>query len=248
MLRPITITITITLALFSAAASTSAQSGKNLFDAHCSRCHGIGGTGGEGPSLAVPVLRRAADDEALASVIENGIDATDMPGNWMLGANEIDRLVEYVRSLSRVESTPLPGDAARGRALYEGKGACSVCHMVAGFGGTIGPDLSMVGLNRGAEYLREALVSPGATVAERYVVVRAVTKNGREIDGVRVNEDSFTVQVRDVGGEFHSLDKRSLAVFEKQFGKSLMESYESELSATELDDLVAYLANLKGEP
>ena len=34
------------------SASVWAQtSGKQLFDIHCSRCHGIGGTGGEGPSL-----------------------------------------------------------------------------------------------------------------------------------------------------------------------------------------------------
>ncbi len=238
----------ITIALLSTAGLAPAQTAKAIFDAHCARCHGIGGTGGEGPSLAVPVLRHAADDEALASVIENGIDATDMPGNWMLGANEIEQLVQYVRSLSRVEARPLPGDAKRGKALYEGRGACSVCHMVAGDGGAIGPDLSIVGLTRGAEYLRASLVSPGETVADRYVMVRAVTKDGREIDGVRVNEDSFTVQVRDVAGRFHSLDKRSLSVFEKQRGESLMRSYGSDLSAAELDDLVAYLASLREEP
>jgi putative heme-binding domain-containing protein len=237
-----------TVALLAAYGIASAQSAKTIFDAHCARCHGVGGTGGEGPSLAVPVLRYAADDEALASVIENGIDATDMPGNWMLGANEIEQLVHYVRSLSHVDAEPLPGDVERGRALYEGRGTCSVCHMVAGDGGTIGPDLSTIGMTRGAEYLRESLVSPGDTVADRYVVVRAVTSDGREIDGMRVNEDSFTVQVRDVAGKYHSLDKRSLQAFEKQFGKSLMQSYASELSATELDDLVAYLASLRGEP
>lgn len=235
------------IALGSTAAAASAQSaGKTLFDAHCARCHGVGGTGGEGPSLAVPVLRHAADDEALAAVIRDGIENTDMPGNWMLGESEVQALVDYVRSLSRVEPQPLPGDPERGKALYESQGTCTVCHIINGDGGIIGPDLTAIGLTRGADYLRESLVAPGETVPERYVVVHAVTSDGREITGVRINEDSFTVQVRDEAGRFHSLDKLSLEKLDKRFGESLMPSYASELSPEELDDLVAYLASLRG--
>jgi len=238
----------LTIAILSTAGLASAQTpAKTLFNAQCARCHGIGGTGGEGPSLAVPVLRHAGDDEALASVIENGIENTDMPGNWMLGASEIEALVHYVRSLSRVDAVPLPGDSAQGKSLYDGKGACNVCHIVDGDGGTVGPDLSIIGLTRGADYLLQSLVAPGETVSERYVVVRATTSDQREVVGVRVNEDSFTVQVRDDAGRFYSLDKFSLSTFEKKFGESLMPSYESELSSEELDDIVAYLASLRGE-
>lgn len=237
----------LTIAMLSTAGLASAQTlGKNVFDAHCARCHGIGGTGGEGPTLAVPMLRHAGDDEALASVIENGIENTDMPGNWMLGASEIEGLVQYVRSLSRVDEELLPGDRERGKSLYDGKGACNVCHIIAGDGGTIGPDLTMVGLNRGADYLRQSLLAPGETVSERYVVVEARTLDQREVTGVRVNEDSFTVQVRDDAGRFHSLDKFSLSTFEKKFGESLMPSYEAELTSEELQDIVAYLASLRG--
>ena len=238
----------LTIAILSTAGLASAQTlAKTVFDAQCARCHGIGGTGGEGPSLAVPVLRHAGDDEALASVIENGIENTDMPGNWMLGASEIEALVQYVRSLSCVDAVLLPGDSAHGKSLYDGKGACNVCHIVDGDGGTIGPDLSMVRLTRGADYLLQSLVAPGETVSERYVVVRATTLDQREVTGVRVNEDSFTVQVRDDAGRFHSLDKFSLSTFDKKFSESLMPSYESELSSEELDDIVAYLASLRGE-
>lgn len=236
------------IAILSTAGVLSAQtSGKTLFDAQCARCHGIGGAGGEGPSLAVPMLRHAGDDEALASVIENGIDSTDMPGNWMLGAVEIETLVRYVRGLSRVDEVSLPGDRERGASLYQGKGACNVCHIIAGDGGAIGPDLSMVGLTRGADYLLQSLVAPGETVSESYVVVRATTADQREVTGVRVNEDSFTLQVRDDAGRFYSLDKLSLTTLEKKFGESLMPNYESELSSGELDDIVAYLASLRGE-
>ena len=234
--------------VLTAGGAVAQTPGKVLFDGHCSRCHGIGGTGGEGPSLALPVLRHAADDETLASVITNGIPDTDMPGNWMLGEREVQQVVQYVRSLSRAEPEAVPGDSDRGRLVFEGKGACNICHIVGGDGGALGPDLSNVGAVRGAAYLRESLVSPGKKVAQRYVLVRARTDDGREITGVRVNEDSFTVQVRDESGRFHSMSKLSLEKLEKRFGESLMPSYEGELSASELDDVVSYLASLRGEP
>ena len=120
--------------------------------------------------------------------------------------------------------------------------------MIEGEGGILGPDLSDVGLRRGAAYLRESLVSPGATIAERFLLVRAQTRAGQEVVGVRVNEDSFTIQLRDQAGRIHSLSKLELQDLEKAFGESLMPSYGSELSAFELDDLIAYLASLRGEP
>lgn len=208
----------------------------------------MGGTGGEGPSLARPTLRYAADEEALVKVIQEGIEGTDMPGVWQISENEVRQIAAYVRSLGRVESTPLPGNRERGREVFEGASGCVSCHTVVGKGGILGPDLSDVGLRRGAAYLRESLVSPGATIPERYLMVRAQTRGGEEVVGVRVNEDSFTIQLRDQAGRIHSLSKLELEDLEKAFGESFMPSYGSALSAAELEDLIAYLASLRGEP
>src|SRR5215468_270531 len=38
-----------------------------------------------------------------------------------------------------------PGDAVRGKAIFEGKGNCQSCHRVAGVGSVFGPDLSTIG-------------------------------------------------------------------------------------------------------
>jgi len=238
------------LSLFALATSAQDENllhGRKLFDSHCARCHNMGGTGGEGPSLARPTLRYAADEAALVKVIQEGIEGTDMPGAWQISENEVRQIAAYVRSLGRVESTPLPGDRERGRDVFEGASGCGSCHMVEGKGGILGPDLSDVGLRRGADYLRESLVSPDATIPERYLLVRAQTRAGEEVVGVRVNEDSFTIQLRDQAGRIHSLSKLELEDLEKAFGESLMPSYGSELRATELDDLIAYLASLRGE-
>jgi len=235
------------LAFVSSAQDEALLRGRKLFDSHCARCHNMGGTGGEGPSLARPTLRYAADEEALVKVIQEGIEGTDMPGAWQISGNEVRQIAAYVRSLGRVESTPLPGDRERGRDVFEGASGCGSCHIIEGQGGILGPDLSDVGLRRGADYLRESLVSPDATIPERYLLVRAQTRAGEEVVGVRVNEDSFTIQLRDQAGRIHSLSKLELEDLEKAFGESLMPSYGSELRATELDDLIAYLASLRGE-
>ena len=221
--------------------------GKKLYESHCSLCHGQTGTGGKGPNLAQPTLHHAPDDKRLAEVIEHGIPGTEMPGSWQLTNHEVAQVASYVRSLGRVVAVALPGDAARGRALYEGKGGCAGCHIVKGVGSSFGPELTNIGARRNAEYLRESLLKPGAAVPEGFLVVRVITHDGRTVRGARVNEDSFTIQLRDASNHFFSFRKSDLTILRKEFNESLMPSYESKFSTAELDDLIAYLASLRGE-
>jgi cytochrome c oxidase cbb3-type subunit 3 len=222
--------------------------GKKIYEGHCSLCHGMTGTGGKGPSLAQPTLRRAPDDTRLAEVIKNGIDNTEMPGAWQLTDREIWQVAGHVRSLGRTAAAELPGDPARGRALYESKGGCAGCHIIAGAGSSLGPELSEIGARRSADYLREALLKPGAAVPEGFLMIRVTTRDGKVFRGIRANEDTFTIQLRDATNQFHSFRKSDLTAIKKEFNESLMPSYESTFNATEIDDLVAYLASLRGEP
>jgi putative heme-binding domain-containing protein len=210
-------------------------------------CHGQTGTGGKGARLAQPTLRRAPTDDALAEVIKNGIAGTEMPSAWQMTDREIWQVAGYVRSLGRIPVVALPGDAARGRALYESKGGCAGCHIVSGAGTALGPELTEIGARRSADYLREALVKPGATVPEQFLVISATTRDGKSIRGERITEDTFTIQIRDAAGRLHSLRKSDLASFKKLPHESLMPSYEARFNPGELDDLIAYLASLRGD-
>jgi cytochrome c oxidase cbb3-type subunit 3 len=232
--------------------------GKRLFEGQCARCHGIGGTGGQGPSLTRPRLRHAVDDADVFSLIRNGIPGTGMPQIWTLNDREIWQVVGYIRSLGRTVPVALPGDPAKGKVIYESKGGCANCHIVSGQGGNLGPDLTEIGARRGAVYLRAALVDPGAAMPEglltdyaigysEFLPTHVVTRDGREVKGLRVNEDTFTVQIRDLD-RFYSFRKADLKELNKEFGKSPMPSYETKLSSSEIDDLVAYLASLRGNP
>ena len=230
--------------------------GGRLFRIHCARCHGMRGEGGEGAALTRPSLRYAPDDETLFGVIANGIPGTGMPSTFAPGADDLWRIAAYVRSLGEVKHEAPPGDAARGRELFLSKGGCTTCHIADGVGTGVGPELTDVGARRGIDYLREALVDPAAAQSRgappltgayvAFLTVRAQTGDGRLVEGVRINEDAFTVQVRDLGGRLHSLRKADLASLEKMFGHSLMPGYDATLSAAEIDDVVSYLLTLRG--
>jgi metallo-beta-lactamase class B len=232
------------------------EGGRQLFNGMCVECHGVGGTGADAPSLNRARLMHAPTDAALVKILEVGIPNTNMPRIRRFTDTETRQLVAYIRSLGRVAVAKLPGDAAKGHAIYANLG-CAGCHIINGQGGILGPDLSDIGFLRGGAYLKQAVVDPAAVLPKgtqlisrgyaEYLPLRIVTKKGDEVRGVRVNEDAFTVQVRDQAGKFYSLRKADLELLEKQMGKSLMPSFVNRLTAPELDDLVAYLASLRSE-
>jgi cytochrome c oxidase cbb3-type subunit III len=219
--------------------------GKTLFEAQCAYCHGADGDGGHGANLVRPVLRRAPTDEALFRIVNRGIPGTDMPGNAM-SARETWQIVAFVRSLGRVKREPLPGDAARGAQVYASNG-CAACHTIHGRGGPTGPDLTDAGARSSPAFLRRSIVDPQADVPSGFRQVRAVTREGRRLVGVRVNEDPFSIQLRDAGGTLYSFFKEELTELVTDDGRTMMPSYRDRVQAAALDDLVAYLVSL-GDP
>ena len=233
------------------ASAADLEGGAKAYTMYCARCHGLDGSGGMGPPLARPRLRRAVDDAATIDILVNGIPGTSMMAAWSLSQREITQVAAYVRSLGQRPSEALPGDPARGHAIYSRVG-CATCHIVDGDGSGLGPDLTDVGTRRGSAFLRESLLDPGAARPERavpyepygypaYVVVRAQPRGGAEVLGVRVNEDAFTVQLRDPQGRLHSFRKADLQYLRPEPATSLMPSYRDTLNGGEINDLVAYL-------
>ncbi len=232
--------------------------GRVHYMASCARCHGVNGGGGEGPPLARSQLPRARDDAALLRIVREGISGTAMSGSWWLSDGESEAVVAYVRSLAPsgpegVEA--LTGDPTRGRALFESEG-CARCHTVGGYGTARGPDLTTVGARRGAAHLREAIVDPAAAFPRGltampsdfadYLVVRVVDARGEELRGMRMNEDSYSIQIKDARGNLHSFYKPALRELEREFDRSLMQSYADRLTEDQIEDLVSYLASLTG--
>jgi putative heme-binding domain-containing protein len=176
-----------------------------------------------------------------------------MQWTWQMDDREMKQVAAYVWSLGRTEAAPLPGDPLKGKTLFE-KGECAKCHTVRGQGGTLGPDLTDVGARRGPAYLRQALHDPGTNQPKdangflAYLLVQVATHDGHVVRGLRINEDTFTIQVRDADNRIHSFQKRDLAEVKREPGGSLMPSFGATIAPSELDDLITYLASLRGAP
>jgi len=222
--------------------------GEQLFQGQCAGCHGPKGEGGKGAFLAQQRLRRAPDEESLFLVIRDGVKGTEMPAAATLTSREIWQLASYVRSLGRLPPETVPGDPKRGQELYRTKGNCAQCHIVSGQGGSLGPELTEIGARRNVARLGAVLMDPEANIVEGFLQVRLVTADGRRITGVRLNEDTFTIQIRDLNGGIYSFAKGDLRDLQKEPGKTPMPSFRATFSRAEADDLVAYLASLKGKP
>ena len=69
-----------------------------------------------------------------------------------------------------------------------------------------------------------------------------MTSTGKSIRGVRLNEDSFSIQIRDGEGRLQSLLKRDLKSMDV-IRRSPMPSFKGKLSDAQIDDVIAWLVN-----
>jgi len=238
--------------------SQAIANGKSTFRLACAFCHGLNADGGfRAPSLISGHLKHGSSDEAMLNNILHGIPGTAMPAND-IEESEARDVIAYLHSLQKTAVAPASGNADAGRKLFFGDAYCSRCHMVAGLGGRLGPDLSRVGAMRPRDYLVESIRMPDAIIAERFVatdfgvnpptyeLVTVTTQLGTKFSGVILNEDSFSLQFMDDQEKIHSWSKSELQsiVHEK---RSPMPAYDKQqLSDVQLNDLLAYLSSLTG--
>ncbi len=223
--------------------------GERVFRAQCGRCHGRDARGNDetgAPDLTTGQFSRASTDAGMFSVIREGIDGTAMIGISPRASDQtVWQIVSYINSLNLDPGDyDLPGDAARGEQLYAGAD-CATCHMIRGDGGRTGPDLSTVGSRLDPDEIATSLTDPDAEVAPRWWTMRITRADGSRLEGLRMNEDTFTVRIMDDDENLWSFMKSELRSSER-IKTSTMPAADS-LTAGEVDDLVAYLFSLRRE-
>ena len=155
---------------------------------------------------------------------------------------QIWELVTHLRALAISNSAAeTKGDRQAGAAIFAAN--CSRCHAVAGKGQLTGPDLTGIGTWRTNVELREAVLDPDAEVPKAYWSVAAITSSGKTVRGVRLNEDSFSIQLRDDEGRLQSLLKRDVRNIEL-IRRSPMPSFRGKLSDGQVDDVIAWLVSV----
>src|SRR5207245_3862967 len=117
------------------------------------------------------------------------------------------------------------------------------CHRIGTEGSVYGPELTRIGAGRSPDYIRESIVNPSADIPEEFTGLTVILRDGKRIKGVRINEDTFTVQLRDASQNFRMFQKDEVQQVTRE-AKSLMPVYSS-LSKDDLQNLLAYLDGLR---
>jgi putative heme-binding domain-containing protein len=219
--------------------------GARLYDAQCTTCHSANGDGVGGVDLRSGKFRNAVTDQDLVRVITTGVPGTGMLA-FKLDPAEIAGIVAYLRNMNAFDRGAVTiGDAGRGRLVAEGKGNCASCHRVGTQGSRVAPDLSDIGATRSAGSLLRSLTDPTSQMMPINRPVRLVAHDGSVINGRRLNEDTYTVQLIDDQEKLRSFIKADLRDY-TILTVSPMPSYRGRLTPDEIADLVAYLLSLKG--
>ncbi len=240
----------------------AAKLGEFQFRSNCAFCHGLGARGGgRGPDLTRAQKRHGNSDSELFRTINEGVPGTAMPPNGAtqqgvgMTDTEIWQVIAYIRSVQVKAPAQAPGDAAHGKALFFGDAVCYTCHMVAGKGGRLGPDLTATGSARAADYLVDSVRNPSRRLAQgiseamkefsqEYETVKVETADGHKFVGVVLNEDHFTLQMMDLREQVHLFEKDKLRSYEKS-RESLMPAYDQKLlSDKDLQDIIAFLLSV----
>ncbi|HYM10765.1 MAG TPA: c-type cytochrome [Bryobacterales bacterium] len=225
------------------SSEQAVREGREIYNRSCTGCHGLNGAAGErGPALAGGRDYVRSTDGSIFEAVQTGIPGTQMPPSG-LETMDIWKVVAYIRSLRASASDAfVPGDAAHGEQVFWGKGGCNSCHMIAGRGSILGPDLSNTGGERTLKEIHDALTQLRPQIPDGYRPAEVVTAKGRRFSGIIKNEDNFSLQLLDSHEQLQLFTRDELRDVRYK-DRSLMPSdYDKRLSPAELQDLLAFLS------
>lgn len=220
--------------------------GMGGYRVRCADCHGTDGRGVRGPDITT-VWSTGRTDEGLFDTVRRGVPNTEMPAFAAPRASDRDiwQMLAYLKTLA----TPAPADPPRGNAEAGAKifrTMCVACHKVDGRGGRLGPDLSRIGTGRSREVLMARIRRGSEDFRLGYEPVTVTTPDGKPIEGVKKNEDLFSVQIMDTRERIQGYEKDKVKGVENGKKSAMPIFGPDRLSDSDLDDLLRYLQTLKG--
>jgi len=233
-----------------AADPAAPAAGRTLFDGACAACHGTGAGGSErAPALNSGTFQHGGTDNDLFQTIRAGVPGTAMPAFTAMPADNVWRMVTYIKSLSGQNGPrgTATGNVMAGQQLFFGAGGCTSCHEINGRGADFASDLSAEGARPVAAIRTGVMHQPVAggrggrgPAAPRPVDL--VTQSGQKIHGLARGEDTFYIQVQDAGGKWTTYEKARLKSWANS-GSAQPTDIATRLNATQINDIVAFLAS-----
>src|SRR5437016_356578 len=218
--------------------------GTGLYRARCADCHGMDARGVRAPDLT-QVWASGRTDEGLFNTIKEGVSGTEMPANPRILDVEGWQILAYLRTLA----APAPTDPPRGNALNGEKifrANCAGCHRVNGAGGRLGPDLSRIGVARPREAVLLRIRRGTEDFRPGFEPVTLTPPSGPPIQGVKKNEDLFSVQIMDTRERIQGYEKDKMKSVKNDTKSAMPVFGPDRLSDSDLDDLLRYLQTLRG--
>ena len=217
------------------------ESGDKLFHERCAVCHGQNAQGSMAANLVQTRSVRRGSQKALFKLIREGVPGTDMPPQPDLPDDGIWQMISYLRSMALPgEQPPLEGDPEAGSIVFRQAG-CASCHIVNGSGGFLGPSLDSIAVKKASDKIRRDVLEPDAELAAGFESVTVETLDGRRIEGVLKNEDTFLVLILTATGEVHIFRRNDLKSVEMPSRSRMPADYASRLSSDDLGNLLAFL-------
>ncbi len=137
------------------------------------------------------------------------------------------------------------GDIEAGKALFAGVATCAQCHIVAGQGKNVGPDLSEIGNKLSREAMYVSILEPSAGISHNYEAYVALTDAGEVVTGLLVSQNGDQVTLRDAKSIERTFVKSELEDFKKSEKSLMPENLQETMTEQGMVDLVEYLMSLK---
>ena len=220
------------------------RGGMGLYRARCADCHGMDARGVRAPDIT-QVWASGRTDEGLFKTIKEGVSGTEMPANPRILDVEGWQILAYLRTLA----APAPTDPPRGNALNGEKifrANCAGCHRVNGAGGRLGPDLSRIGVSRPRAAVLLRIRRGTEDFRPGFEPVTLTPPSGPPIQGVKKNEDLFSVQIMDTRERIQGYEKDKMKSVKNDTKSAMPVFGPDRLSDSDLDDLLRYLQTLRG--
>jgi putative heme-binding domain-containing protein len=137
------------------------------------------------------------------------------------------------------------GDAQRGEQLFRTAATCANCHIVRGFGKSVGPDLSEIGQKLSREAMLVALLDPSAGISHNYENWIALLDSGQVVSGLKISETDSEVVLRSADGIDQRLDRETIESLQKSEKSLMPENLHHNFDLGGLMDLIEYMTSLR---
>jgi len=222
--------------------AAAVQRGTGLYSANCSFCHGTGGRGSaQAPSLARDELFSQERAAGTLATIREGRPSRAMPAFSGLSEQNLSDILAYLRTRVREARGMLPetallvGDAAAGKAYFNGEGRCNTCHSPTG-------DLARIGAKYTPLPLTVAFLTPATAKPVR---IKVTLPSGQTISGTLRYLDGFAVSLTDRSGEYYSWYRENVKAVDVSDPLAAHRAQLARYTDTDIHNLLAYLVTLK---